>query len=280
LTGAAGDLSTELRSLLRPGAEPSAVAMLPLLCSLEVVAARSCDRRAPDIALAARDVLRDGCAALDTPISARATLALLGLAGEWRGQTLAQRRAGAAEVLSTTPESVRKHRETPLLRALAWEILDLDRHYRQMQVVPVPLGESNVSVRWFDLHVVYGWMFTMAWALRSDILGWIEMGAVASDRQRLYEESSLWWYAQLLSEIRDHVRLYGGLLMLADRDAETEIADIVWLWQVLPPFDESGNSWLRTTLNAANDPVHSVCVAPTHSCLRSGAAGFGPATAR
>jgi hypothetical protein len=121
-------------------------------------------------------------------------------------------------------------------------------------------------VRWFDLHVVYGRMFTAAWALRSDIVGWIEMGAVTSDRQRLFEESSLWWYAQLLSEIRDHVRLHGGLLMLADRDAETEIADIVWLWQVLPPFNESGNSWLRSTVNAADDRE----LISFASCLRSG----------
>lgn len=248
------ELAAELAGLLRTGVTSGALTSCPGLLGLAVVAAKSASDKAGDRAVAASSLISEAAVRVDG-VKDGAAATLLGVAQGSRGALLKERRRRAAGLLKVQPDHFRKEREDPLLEALADELYALDsayrlRHRHRMEGVRAP-EDSALRVDWLAQHRSYRRIWTPVYAMRADLLvllGYLRDGhddhADVADRLC----NVTWRYAQFLREIERFIENEGGLWLLADATSEVAAADAVYRTEVLTPFGEADNSWLRLLL--------------------------------
>lgn len=113
-------------------------------------------------------------------------------------------------------------------------------------------ADASVLARWIDLHIGYGRVWTPVYALQADIVAWHEARQLPQHDQleATYVSSSLWWYARFLVAVYRHMEEYGGLWLLADREAEVAVSNAVYRLEWHPPFAPEQDSYLRVSLRA------------------------------
>jgi hypothetical protein len=247
------ELASELAGLLRPGLTTTGLRTCPALLGLKVVAAKAASESPADRAVSAHGIVREAAVRVDAAADG-ASSTLLGLAPGTRSSLLKARREAAARLLHVNVDHFRKHREEPLIEAVADEIYAIDSAWRLRQSHrdsgEQTQAETRAGIDWLERHQAYRRVWTPIAALRDDLVVLLQLLRSDAEWADIADRvmNQLWRYAQFLRELDHFVHDYGGLWILADVESEVAAADAIRriAWHV--PYGEADNSWLRLTL--------------------------------
>jgi hypothetical protein len=262
-------LAAELAAMLRTGVLIEQCRKAIGLLSLSIVRAKAASEATDDRAVSANHLVREACAAVDG-IEHGGIAILLGIAPNYRGRSLKERRRDAAVKLGYSAEHLRKERTEPLLEAVADELYAMDsayrlRHRHREEAERAP-ERSSLSVDWLKQHRDYRRIWTPVTGLRNDLLVLLDYFRLAqSNEQQPYEvdedmradisdrlSSMTWFLAKFSTELERFVAREGGLWLLADAEAEIQAADAIYRIGMHLPFGEADISWARGILKDAS----------------------------
>ncbi len=265
-TGASPEqLAGELAAMLRTGVLIEQCRKASGLLSLSIVRAKAASATPDDLAVSAHHLIREACAAVDG-IEHGGIAVLLGIAPNYRGRSLKERRIDAAAKLGYSAEHLRKDRTEPLLEAVADELYAMDsayrlRHRHREQAERTP-EQSRLGIDWLKQHRDYRRIWTPITGVRNDLdvlLGYfrkahaeertphdVDDDTRANISDRL--SSMTWYLARFSTEIERFVEREGGLWLLADAEAEVRAADAIYRIGLHLPFGEADISWARGIL--------------------------------
>ncbi|MBF6618767.1 MAG: hypothetical protein ITG02_00870, partial [Patulibacter sp.] len=274
-------LAAELAGMLRSGVTIEACRSAESLLSLSIARAKAASERPDDLAVSVNNLIREACAAVDA-IDSGGIAVLLGIAPNYRGRSLKDRRIAAAAKLGYSVEHLRKDRTEPLLEAVADELYAMDSAYRlRHRHRELPPERSTLRIDWLEQHRSYRRIWTPITGLRSDLHVLLDYFRVARDagltphdvddgaRHDISDRlSSMTWYlARFSTELQRFVEREGGLWLLADAEAEIQAAEAIYRIQTLLPFGEADISWVRGLLK---DPRHEELEPFTDSLIAAG----------
>lgn len=259
------ELAADLARMLRSGVTIEACRKGNVLLKLSVVRAKAASERPDDLAAATNLLVREACAAVDG-IELGGTAILLGIAPNYRGRPLKDRRIDAAAKLGYSVEHLRKDRTEPLLEAVADELYAMDSAYRlRHRHRELPPEQSVLRIDWLEQHRSYRRIWTPITGLRNDLDVLLDYFRSARDtghtpydvddatREDISDRlSSMTWHlARFSTELQRFVEREGGLWLLADAEAEIQAADAIYRITTLLPFGEADVSWARGILKDA-----------------------------
>ena len=123
------DLAAELATTLRGGITTQALRDCPRILGLAVLAAKAASTDTDDLTVAAEGAIREAAIRADGYTDGPAST-LLALAQGTRGSLLKSRRQAAAKLLHVNTDHFRKHREEPLIEAIAGELYATNSAWR------------------------------------------------------------------------------------------------------------------------------------------------------
>jgi hypothetical protein len=278
------ELAGELAAMMRTGVTVEACRKANGLRGLTLVRAKAASTGADDLAVAARNLVREACARVDD-IQSGPTAVLLGVAAGMQGSPAKVRRQRVADEFVVTADHVRSYREPQLLEAVADELFSMDsayrlRHRHRAEADTDPT-RSGIKIDWVEQHRSYNRIWTPVTALRADSLqlanrlrdisvGSLLLPTVAKveshgDDKSLYVDPDDWHFvrervmtlcwrlAQYSWEVEQFVQRDGGLWLLADPEAELQAADAIYRLGIFLPFGEADESVLRLMLTEARE---------------------------
>lgn len=191
-------------------------------------------------------------ARLQDPSRTNAALALLSWKGPLMRSRPKARRHAAAEALGMhSGDSFRRRHEDPLIADLARAFVAVEVAYRARH-----REIDTAALDWPGRFASYGRIYSAVSGLRGDL----EI-VVRAEREKPGEfdylmaqlGSSLWFYSRFLAALEEFECAYGGMWLLSDPDAETEVANAIQHINRDTALNEHDASWLRTELRRVAD---------------------------
>lgn len=196
----------------------------------------------------------------------------LGLAPDTALWTAARRRAEAARVWGSHPDTFRKTTERDILGQIAEAILDL-AHTARMRETKLAMearhpADSRLAVQWVTRFEAYYRIWTPVYALAADLEAalatrkepagphapWDPDGREGTgpwdpeDEADGYALYALYHYASYQLELKRFMSTHGGLWLASSRDNEQAIADAIYEVGWHNSLNEEQDAWLRRHL--------------------------------
>ncbi len=246
-------IAAELHRLIRRRSGPPVFDAEGVLLALDCVRDRATSDAAHAREAALAQILAQVAATLGDPARSRAAIVLLSLEGRLLRADLTKRRQAAADELCVgEADSFRRRHERPLVEDLARTLVSTEVAHR---LRCRPAG-SAPDVGWVERFEAYYRIYAPLAGLRGDL----EI-LIRAQREKPGEfdyliapiGASLGFYAQYLLATERLVEDFGGLWLLSDVEAETDVANAVQQLNAITVINEHDASWLRIKLRQTPD---------------------------
>lgn len=220
------------------------------------------------------NVLRTAVAHLGGGNYGEAAAALFGLDQGGRTLTAGFRRGRAAGLLGISVTTLRKKHEKEMLGQVAAQLMAMTAEQRmrdgRLQPGERHPADSAIALHWIERFQAYYRLWTPIYGLANDLVACRstlleeprpydrrfgtkrpdDEGYSQEEQAEGYATFALYHYTLFEWELRRFRTLYGGLWLLSDAQAETDVADAIHRisWHV-NPFNERDQSFLRTVLD-------------------------------
>ena len=223
-------------------------------------------------------LLREAADDLEDSRWGRAASILFGLAPGTRGDEPAELRVEAAAEFGVGFSRWRNHWERLVIGQVAELILGAC-HRHQMRLTHLALerrapASSRLAVAWVQRFEAYYRLWTPIYAMGADLTAYratlleedrpydqepserFPEGYSQGEQAAGYATDALFHLATYLAGVESFMTRHGGLWLLSDQQAETEVADAVARIRLASPMNEEDDSFLRLAFAEVKGELH------------------------